>query len=72
MAEETPIVNRLLSAIADSEHDHPESDRYLVDLSRKDALDAVKRITELLVQVSEFATALHEVCPEHALLKTGS
>ena len=72
MAEDKPIMNRLLSAIADSENDHPGDDSYIVDLSRKDALDAVKRIADLLVQVSEFATALHAVCPEHELLTTAN
>lgn len=71
MAEDVPIMNRLLRAVSDSEADHPgHGDGWLVDLSRRDALDAVKRITDLLVQLSEFATALHEVCPQHSLLKT--
>lgn len=65
--DKPPIMNRLLTAIADSEHDHPHDDGYLVDLSRADVVDAVKRISELLVEVSEYATALHEVAPDHPL-----
>lgn len=64
---EPTIMNRLLQAIADSEHDHPTDDSYIVDLSRKDALDAVKRIVTLRQQLSEFATALHELSPNHPL-----
>lgn len=68
MADKT-IMRRLLEAIADSEHDHPGDDSYYVDLTRADAYDAVKRITELVMLVSKFATALHEIDPDHPLLK---
>ena len=70
MANEKPIMNRLLAAIADSENDHPSEsgEKFFVDLSRKDAMDAVKRIAGLLEQLSEFATALYEVKPDHPLL----
>lgn len=72
VTDKKPIMNRLLAAIADGENDHPgeAGEKFFVDLSRKDAMDAVKRITDLLVQVSEFATALHDVCPQHELLRT--
>lgn len=53
MSDGIPIVRRLLEAIADSEHDHPGDDRYHVDLTRKDAIDAVKCITELRAQISD-------------------
>jgi hypothetical protein len=58
MAGETPsIVKRLVDAIADSEHDHPGDDSYIVDLTRRDAIDAVRRITELR---KDFEDAIHE------------
>lgn len=69
MADEPTILKRLLDAIADSEHDHPGDDRYIVDLSRKDAMDAVSRIVTLRSQLSEFATALSDVAPDHPILK---
>lgn len=62
------IMRRLLEAIADSEHDHPGDDSYYVDLTRADAYDAVKRITELVALVTKFATAIHEIDPDHPLL----
>ena len=65
--DEPTIMNRLLRAIADSENDHPHDDSYIVDLSRKDALDAVKRIVTLRQQLSEFATELHKLSPSHPL-----
>ncbi len=67
MADETPIMNRLLSAISDSEHDHPGDDCVLVDLSRKDALDAVKRISDLLVRLSDVMTEFYEAAPDHPM-----
>lgn len=63
MEEDKPIMNRLLRAIADSENDRPSDDSHVVDLSRKDALDAVKRITDLHIMASEYATALYELKP---------
>ncbi len=65
---DTPIMRRLLEAIADSEHDHPGDDGRLVDLSRRDAVDAAKRITDLRVEVSALAAALYAVSPDHGLL----
>lgn len=38
---------RLLQAIADSENEYPDDDSARVNLTRRDALDAAKRITEL-------------------------
>lgn len=69
MSEKPPILNRLLEAIADSENDHPGDDRFIVDLTRADAVDAVKRIGDLLGLVSELATALSEASPGHPLLE---
>lgn len=70
MEEDKPIMNRLLRAIADSENDRPSDDSHVVDLSRKDALDAVKRITDLHIMASEYATALYELKPDHPLFPT--
>ena len=68
MPDEAPIMNRLLKAIADSENEYPSDDGRGVDLSRKDAIDAAKRIAELLIVASELATALDAVAPDHDLL----
>jgi hypothetical protein len=65
MTDETSIMNRLLSAIADSENDHPGDDGAPVDLSRQDAFDAVKRISDLLIELSDVATALYDTKPDH-------
>ena len=69
MTRDAPILNRLLQAIADSENDHPGDDSCPVVLSRRDVVDAAKRITSLLIAGCEYATALREVAPDHPLVQ---
>jgi hypothetical protein len=54
-------MNRLLAAIADSENDFPGDDGVAINLSRKDAQDAVKRIAELLAELAEAHTELYDL-----------
>lgn len=59
--DDRPIMRRLMEAIADSENDHPgeAGEKYYVDFSRKDAMDAVARIVEL-----RSALSAHKACVE--------
>lgn len=49
-----------MEAIANSEHDHPgpEGDKHYVDITRADAVDAVKRIADLIVERDKLFEAL--------------
>jgi hypothetical protein len=56
-------MRRLLEAIADSENDHPgeAGEKYYVDFSRKDAMDAVARIVELRSALSTYIKTLKDL-----------
>jgi hypothetical protein len=72
MADEPTIMNRLIRAIADSDSDHLHDDSHIVDLSRKDALDAVKRIVDLHMRVIALEAMLRAAGFNDMQIKAGS